>query len=509
MVPMCDGVRLATDVYLPHSKPAPVILMRTPYNKEVYSRVARNRAAAGYACVVQDSRGRFASEGANLPFEGDGWWDKTDGYDTLEWIATQPWCNGRIGMHAGSAMGIAQFMAAATGTRRLSFLRIPFATPNIYAMAYSNGLFKKSLVEAWLAENKFAQQALDTWMSHPTYDSYWSARDARDRFNKFNVPALHIGGWYDIFASGTLEGFMGLQAKGGSGACGRQKLIMGPYPHTEYEQRGELTFPGADEPPWYHAEGDIPWFDFYLKGIDNGISGVPVVTYYVMGDVADPTAPGNCWRTADAWPPFETRQRPLYLHADLTLGNEIGDEKPLSYDYDPEDPVPTIGGPQYFLPAGPMDQRRIEARRDLLVFTGKPLAHPLEITGRVALKLWASTDAPDTDFIARLCDVYPGGRSINICEGGVRARLRESLSKEVPVEPRKAYLFDIDLGTTSIIVNRRHRIRVHITSSSYPGYAANSNSGKGYPRFVEPRVAHNTVYMGAERPSRILLPVRD
>jgi predicted acyl esterase len=493
IVPMRDGVRLATDVYLPaEGKPAPVILIRTPYDKNRLSNVGRHRAADGYAFVAQDTRGRCASEGENLPFEGDGWWGHQDGYDTLEWISAQPWCNGRIEMRAGSAMGIAQYLAAATGTRRLSHLEVSVATPDLYSFAYANGLFRKALVEGWLQDEAFDPGALDIWLSHPLYDRYWQARSAAARYGRMDVPASHSGGWYDIFAQGTIDAFLGMQQQGGPHARGAQKLAMGAgLDHVSYPDLASTwSFPDRDEPGSDRAK-------------------LATVRYYVMGDVTDPKAPGNYWRSADAWPPVPTQATPLYLHLDRSIGlDQDRRGGALSYTYDPHRPVPTIGGPQYNLPAGPRDQRPIESRPDVLVFTSEPLEHPLEVTGRVRVKLWASTDAPDTDFIARLCDVYPDGQSINICEGGTRMRLRESLSKDIPVEPGRPYLLDIDLWSTSIVFSAGHRIRLHVTSSSYPGYAANANSGTGYPRFVAPRVAHNTIYTDPAHSSHVLLPVR-
>ena len=484
MVKMRDGVRLATYVYLPSDgKPAPVLLMRTPYSRR-WPAVYQHKE--GYAVVIQDMRGRFDSEGANLPFDSD----IQDGYDTLEWIAAQPWCNGRIGMYAGSAMGIAQIMAACSGTERLTSLQISNALPNLYEMAYVNGLFRQSIVEGWLSENKFDPKALKIWASHPTYDDYWRKHDATRLFDKVDVPATHAGGWYDLFAQGTIDAFVGFQTQGRERALGKQKLVMGVDPHTWDEQSPEICFPRANEAP--------------------GISlaeKTPAVTYFVMGDATDPSAPGNCWRTADAWPPLKTRQNPIYLHSDKTLGmekNSLGGSR--AYDYNPKNPVPTVGGPQYYLPAGPRDQRMIESRPDVLVFTSAPLEEPLEVTGRVTARLWVSTDAPDTDFFVRLCDVYPDGRSINICEGGRRVRLRDSLSTEKAVEAGKPYLLEIDMWSTSIIFNKGHKLRVHVTSSCAPGYIPNSNTGK-YPYSDTTRIAHNTIYLDKTHPSCVLLPV--
>jgi predicted acyl esterase len=511
MVPMRDGVRLATDVYVPAGgKPAPVLLMRTPYSRRWPVAGVRNLRAAGYAVVLQDMRGRFTSEGANIPFDSDGWLEQRDGYDTLNWIAAQPWCNGKIGMYGGSAMGIAQVLAACSGTRQLSCLSIAWDMPNLYGFPYTNGgLFRQSIVEGWLKENEFPPQVLQTWAAHPTYDAYWRQRDATRRFARVDVPATHVGGWYDLFSQGTIDAFVGFQTQGGAKARGKQKLLMapGPAPHTDEVQPEEITFPHADDTPSYVA-GDHPWFAHYLQGANNGVEQkTPAVTYFVMGDVTDPAAPGNCWRTATSWPPVKTQPTPLYLQHDGMLGAENNASgQPLAYDYDPRNPVPTIGGPQYFLLAGPRDQRSIESRPDVLVFTGAPLKTPLEITGRVRAQLWASTNTPDTDFFVRLCDVYPDGRSIIICEGGRRARLRDTLSHEEPVQPGKPYRFAIDMWSTSIILNKGHRLRVHVTSSCSPGYIANANTG-AYPYSTTSRVAHNTIYLDKRHPSYVVLPV--
>lgn len=509
MVAMRDGVRLATYVYLPPGGgPAPVILARTPYSKLAFAGAAEYFSKLGYAVVVQDVRGRFNSEGENLPFEADGWWGHRDGYDTLEWIATQPWCNGKIGLSGGSAAGIAEILAAASGSRRIACEWIAIAPLELYRAIYPGGIFKKAMIERWLAENQFDADARRIWTAHPTYDRYWQRRDPSRRLDRIDCPAIHLGGWFDIFQPGTIDAFVGFQSKAGPRARGAQKLVLGPWAHQiSFARTGELNFPGSGSPP-----GDLlnvlRWYDHYLKGLDNGIEKAPAVTYYVMGDVSDPAAPGNTWRTADSWPPFPTRATPFYLQADHSLSQrpEAGNRS-LSYDYDPNHPVPTIGGPQLNLPSGPRDQRAIEGRADLLVFTSEELSQPMEITGRVSVELWASTDQPDTDFFARLCDVYPDGRSFNICEGGVRARLRESTTKAVAVEPNRPYRFNLDLWSTSLIINRGHRLRLHITSSSFPGYAANPNSGVGYPRFVAPRPAHNTIYTGPSHPSRLLLPL--
>ncbi len=506
MVPMRDGVKLATDVYLPDEKgPFPVALIRTPYDKNAIEGIGVDGARRGYAVVVQDTRGRFASEGANLPFETDA----RDGYDTVEWIVKQPWCNGKIGTFGGSALGITQLLLASTGTQHLTAQYIVVAGPSFYHDAiYTGGEFRKSLTEDWLRVTKFHPNALKIWKSHPTYDAYWKARDITNYFSKVDYPAVHVGGWFDIFAQGTINAFLGYQTKGGPNARGKQKLIMGPWTHGVLQEKaGELTFPGGNKPPVKYVD-PWSWFDHYLKGIDNGVDKEPAVVYYVMGDVTSPNGPGNEWRTADTWPPVKADPTPLYLSPDRSLSwTTPSKEGKISYTYDPRNPVPTVGGYQLTIPAGPMDQRKIEDRSDVLVFTSEPLKEPLEVTGRVKAVIWASSSAPDTDFLVRLCDVYPDGRSYNICEGIIRACFRESFSQPKWLEKGKVYRFEIDLWSTSIIFNKGHRIRVHVTSSSYPGWEANPNTATLVHDPQRAQVATNTIYVGAQYPSHILLPI--
>ncbi len=506
MVPMRDGVRLATDVYLPvRDGSFPVILIRTPYNKDGLRNVGIEGVKRGYAVVIQDTRGRFASEGANLPFETDA----RDGYDTVEWLIKQPWCNGKIGTLGGSALGITQLLLAGTGTNRISAQHITVGAPSMYFDGvYPGGEFRKSMVEDWLRITQFHPSALKIWRSHPTFDAYWRSGEINDKYVRVNCPAVHIGGWFDIFAQGTINAFLGYQTQGGPGARGKQKLLIGPWTHAVFQEKaGELTFPKAKNPPTRYSDAWL-WFDHYLKGIDNGVDREPPVTYYVMGDVDDPSAPGNEWRTADTWPPTEATLTPLYLHPDKKLSWD----KPIkagkvTYTYDPVNPVPTIGGYQLTIPAGPKDQREIESRPDVLVFTTEPLEEPLEITGRVRVIIWASSDAPDTDFVARLCDVYPDGRSYNICEGILRACFREGFSRPKWLEKGKIYRFEIDLWSTSIVINKGHSLRLHITSSSFPGWEANPNTGKLVYESNKMQIAHNTIYMDAQHPSHALLPV--
>jgi predicted acyl esterase len=505
MLPVRDGTKLATDVYKPDEAGRfPVILSRTPYNKDGLAGVGKDGASRGYVFVAQDTRGRFASEGENLPFH----LDVTDGHDTVEWVAKQPWCNGKIGTWGGSAVAITQFQMMASGTDQIDAQYLVVGAPNLYDVVYVGGVFRKSLIEDWLKMSGFAAHALDVWVNHPTYDDYWRARDASRHYQRANAPGVHIGGYWDIFTQATIDGFNGYQTQGGKNARGKQKLILGPWTHGVLQERaGELKFPGGDQPPG-QAHDPWTWFNHWLKDGTNDFARTPAVTYYVVGDVADPNAPGNVWRTAEKWPPFKTRATKFYLNGDRTLSaNKSSSVKALEYTYHPENPAPTIGGIQLTIPAGPMDQKNVEEREDVLVFTSETLEAPVEVTGRVFARLWISTDAPDTDFIVKLCDVYPDGRSFNLCEGALRARFREGLSREEFLEPDKIYPLEVDLWSTSVIFNRGHRIRVQVTSSSAPGYDPNPNTGQAFRASDEKRPARVTVHLESRRASHVLLPV--
>ena len=509
MVAMNDGIKLATDVFLPPGAgPFPVVLMRTPYDKNGGAGIGQDGARRGYAVVCQDTRGRFASEGEGLPFVGDGWGKLKDGYDTLEWIAKQSWCNGNIGTWGGSAVGITQIGMAGSGTTHLTCQHITVAPTSLYNCVYPGGVFKKALIEDWLRATNHSPNSLRFWSAHPVFDDFWRDYDLAANWGKVTAPAVHIGGWYDIFTQGTLDSFVGYQTKAAAKARGRSKLIIGPWTHGVFQNKaGELTFPNGSQPPG-NVQDPWRWFDAEMRGVDNGMDKAPAVTYYVMGDTTDPKAPGNVWRTADTWPPVPSKPTRYFFTLDHGLTTAApANRGEIGYSYDPKNPVPTVGGAQLTLPAGPMDQRKIETRPDLLLFTNEALAAPLEITGRVRVHLWASSDAADTDFIAKLCDVYPDGRSINICEGQLRARFREGFTKEKLMKPGEIYAFDIDLWSTSIIVNTGHRLRVQVTSSSSPGCDPNPNTGEPFRSSDRTQVARNTIYLDRAHPSHILVPV--
>ena len=511
MVPMRDGTHLATDLYLPTGEGSwPVILMRTPYNKEGFDSKGRMLTAFnlhGYAVAVQDMRGRFASEGKDLAFLDCGWGDNQDGYDTVEWLARQPWCDGRVGTMGGSALGITQNLMAGARPPHLAAQHIGVAAFSLYHhTAYPGGVFRKSQVEGWLKNHGFHPDNLALMREHRLYDDFWRQLDADTRADQITAPAVHVGGWFDTFCQGTIDAYLSRQRRGGPGARGNQKLIIGPWTHGGQSRReqGELVFPAdASRPP---AIAEMRrWFDYWLKGKPSGVNETPAVAFYVMGDVDDPDAPGNHWRTASDWPPAAESTR-FYFHPEGLLSRESPGESEASrsFTFDPADPVPTRGGRNLNLPAGPMDQRPVEDRDDVLLFTTEPLTEPLEVTGRLKAVLWVRSSAPDTDFTVKLTDVYPDGRSMLIADGIRRCRFREGFEQEQLMTPGEVYRIEVDLWSTSILFNRGHRVRVVVSGSNYPRFDVNNNQAD--PE-APPVAATNTLYLDAEHPSHIVLPV--
>jgi predicted acyl esterase len=505
MVPMRDGTKLATDIGLPDGDgPWPTILIRTPYSKPSMYAAAALAVQHGYACAVQDMRGRFDSEGEDYPvFLHDGWGEHQDGYDTVEWIAAQEWSNGKVGGFGISAPGIALNMLAPSRPPHLTCLYVSVAFSDMYHQAaYQGGAFRKALIENWLKGNKFHPRTLEIVREHPDFDDFWQGISPELMMHRVNVPVMYVGGWYDIFSAGTINSFCLTQHKGDKGARGNCRLVMEAYGHGRSD---ELRFPNSGHPETADA---FRWFDTWMKNDGKGADEIPVVQYYVMGDPDDKDSPGNKWRTADDWPIPATTRR-LYFGADGTLRRKPARDKQasLSYKYDPNNPVPTIGGANLTITKGPQDQRPIENRPDVLLFTSEKLDDYLEITGSVKVKLWASSTATDTDFTAKLCDVYPDGRSMIVLDGIIRARHRSSMEKSELMEPGKIYEFQIDLWPTSLVFSPGHCIRVAVSSSNVPRFEPNPNTGKVSGADDKTIVATNTIYLDRNRPSHILLPV--
>jgi putative CocE/NonD family hydrolase len=340
---------------------------------------------------------------------------------------------------------------------------------------------------------------MKTFREHPNYDEFWAELNPEAQAHRVNAPGVFIGGWYDIFLQGTINSFVTIHNQGGPDARGRCRLVVAPIAHGTFD---ELKYPpNSKMPPAAEASR---LFDYWLKANNNGTQNDKAVHYYVMGDPTDKDAGGNFWRQADNWPvPAEPTAFYFYPNRKLLRGRPPSGSEALSYRYDPNNPVPTIGGQNLLLAKGPMDQRKIESRPDVLLFTTDVLAEPLEVTGRIYAKLYISSDCPDTDFTVKLTDVYPDGRSMLVTDGILRVSLRNSFEQPELLDPGKSYELTVDLWSTSLVFNTGHCIRVAISSSNAPRFEPNPNTaGRGTPR-----VAINTLHVSAEHPSHILLPV--
>lgn len=500
MVPMRDGVKLATSIFLPQGKgPWPVVLVRTPYGKDLQATGNSLWTNREFALVVQDCRGSFKSEGEYRPFMTD----HVDGYDTIEWIAKQPWSNGKIGMYGASAMGIAANLASMMNPPHLVANFVMVARASLYNQsAFMGGVYRKELNDPWLKRQK-AEWVIAETIKHNVYDGFFDLAEMPKHWQEIHVPVYNYGGWYDIFGQGNIDNFVGLQSEGGGLAAGNQKLIMGPWGHGKVE---EVKYP--TDSVVNATEEAMRWFDYWLKGKDNGIMEEPPIRYYVMGDVANTQAPGNEWRTALSWP-VPAKPTSYFLKPGGALNEKMAvePESADTYSYDPKHPVPTIGGANLSIQKGPMDQRATGDRKDILKFVTPVLTSPIEVTGRVNVELWAESDAPDTDWIAKLVDVYPDGTERLVLDSAVRARFRNGFDREVFMKKGEVYKFSIDLWSTSIVFNKGHRIAIHVTSSNDPRFDPNPNTGKPLRADDETRVARNSIHHDRAHPSRVLLPI--
>ena len=518
-VPMADGTGLATDVYLPEGQgPWPAILLRSTYGRifEMVNFLNKGYREAGYACVIQDLRGMGASEGEPNVFYADGWRPGlSDGADTVAWMRAQPWCNGKVGTFGTSAPGITQ-MLLAPATRDLAAQAIHRAYASGYHDGmYQGGVFRKNDAEGWLTA-MFQRHLIPFYKAQPTYGPIWMHYDAVAKAADITAPAVFYGGWFDIFQQGIIDGFTSRERNGGDGARGQNYLVMHWTPHI------------SRMPMDYHPKAkngmavevnqlERAFYACHLKGDCGVLKGLPKVQYYVMGDDTTPDAPGNEWRTAETWPPFTPVITPYYLHADgvLSAAPPGTDAAPLEFLFDPNNPYPTQGGPNLTpnVPHGPQDQRKYGQRKDLLQFATAPLPGPVEVAGRVSVRLYVSSDAPDTDFTGKLLDIYPDGdgRELNILDGIHRVKYRKRFEQPEPplTGLDQVVALEIDLWSTSIVFNKGHRIGLHISSSNYPRFEVNPNTGADFPEAGKPmRVARNRVHCDGAHPSALILPVR-
>ncbi len=507
MVPMRDGIKLATDVFLPIglSKPHGCILLRTPYNKDDLNELGILLALVGWPTVIQDIRGMHASEGIYQGFRKC----QTDGPDTLDWIGSRDWSNGKVATVGPSALGITQYYTAGANPPELACQGIMVASPNLHKHAvYQGGEFRKVFVEKWL-DSVDASYLLPEIFEYENYSlEYWTNVSLDDNWDDINVPAIHLGGWYDILLQGITDGYDGYQYLSGPGALGKSKLIIGPWTHEGYltYDQGQLLYPENSRKIVELVLMFLEMVENYTMGLDNGFPDRPNVWYYVMGDVDDIDSPGNEWRYANEWP-IPADYVSWYLHENGALIKDYPSQyDPLTYTYNPTDPVPTVGGQNLKIPAGPYDQTSIESRNDVLVFTSEVLNEPLEITGPITARLFVSSDCPDTDFTVKLTDVYPDGRSMLITDGILRMRNRNGVDHWDFINPGEIYEIEVDIWSTSLVFNQGHRIRVAISSSNYPRFLANPNTIDPITKNSTFNIAQNTLYIDSDHPSCIILP---
>jgi hypothetical protein len=535
-VSMRDGVKLATDVYLPDKTGTyPTLLIRDIYTngsspgRQKYAKFATSN---GYALVFQSARGRYDSEGEWYPY----FQEINDGDDTLSWIAEQSWSDGKVGMFGSSYLASVQWLAAVNRNPALVAIAPAVSPGNYYRdVAYPGGAFSLLSRASWgiglvgsrtnmsfpvdwitginhlplntLAESVgFNVKHFQDWLDHPSDDAFWKPLNLEARAKEMAVPALNIGGWYDAFLRSTIGSYKTMTEEAATEtARNGQRLIIGPWPHgwNRSTTTGDMEF---GENSLIDAPGILlDWFDYWMKS-DSKPSGLKPgdapVRIYVMGE--------NVWRDEQEWPLARTEYRPFYIHADRTLSETAPVVKAASvkYDYDPADPVPTLGGNIMSSKLrGPYDQKPLDGREDILRFVTEPFAEAIEITGPINAQFYASSSAPDTDFMAKLIIVKPNGRAFNLVDGVIRARYREGFDEPKLIEPGKVYKYEIDMWATSYKLSPGDRIRIDITSSNFPRLARNLNTGADFAKTSEMKIANQTIHMSEKYPSKIVLPI--
>jgi hypothetical protein len=567
-VPMTtrDGVTLRADIYRPDAPGRfPVLLSRLPYDKGLRRRPGDIDpfVERGYVVVMQDTRGRFASGGDEYdPLT----WEAQDGYDAVEWAAALPWADGQVGTMGQSYLGATQYLLAPTRPPHLKAAfpasapadfhqawvyhsggafelgwQVPYAilmardtiarrgltgtllpelerelavAPTPWAPPLSAEAYRRLPLMAWADKLAPVAPYLGDYLRHPEDGPRWWGINVERQHDRVSTPMYHLTSWYDIFLHGGIANFCGLRRHAVTGeARAAQKLLIGPwahlFPYTSPTSTGtgDIDF-GSDALIDVH-QIQLRWFDHWLKGIDTGILDEPPVRIFVMGE--------NRWRDESEWPLGRARHVPYYFHGggrantasgDGALGpHPPADEPADHFVYEPADPVPTRGGNTLIIPMGVQDQRPVEARADVLVYTGEALADPLEVTGPIEVTLFAASSAPDTDFTAKLVDVRPDGYARNLADGIVRARYRRSRETPVPLTPGEVSRFTIDLWATSYVFGRGHRIRVEISSSNFPRFDRNLNTGECQATGTRWEVARQTVFHDRRYPSHIVLPL--
>jgi putative CocE/NonD family hydrolase len=545
---MRDGVILRADIYRPKAEGKfPVLLTRTPYDKQWQLEFALKAVPRGYVVIAQDTRGQFHSEDEWYPFKHES----QDGYDTVEWAAALPYSNGKVGMFGASYVGATQFLAAIARPPHLSAI-----SPNVTASNYHDGwTYQGGALEQWFDESWASGFAADSmerrvndardvvawskrlpldaypaiatpsaaglipyfldWLAHPNFDDYWKQWSIQDHYADIQVPVFNQGAWYDIFQGGTLHNYIHLKTEAGNDAARRgQRLLVYTGGHAggpQQQKVGAVEF--GDKAPIDLDEATLRWYDWLLKGEANGVAQEKPVKIFVMGK--------NEWREEDDWPLARAKTTKYFLHSGGTANGVAGvgtlslstpaAEKPDQFVYDPGDPVPTIGGPLCCLPLptgiGPQDQRPAESRNDVLIYSTPAFTKDTEVTGPVSLDLYVSTSAVDTDFTGKLVDLWPNGFAQNLTEGILRLRYRDSQEKPELANPGETYHITLDLWSTSNVFLAGHKLRLEVSSSNFPRFDRNLNTGKEQARTTRIVKATNVIYHDKGHPSALIVPV--
>ena len=519
MIPMRDGVKLSTHLFKPPgSGPWPVLLEQryAPVDGESSRQRYARLASAGFVVAAANFRGSQRSEGTWVGYRALGWGELKDGYDLVEWLASRPWSTGKVGTFGGSQAGFAQNFLAITNPPHLVAQHMTDTGLSLYHEGYRIGGSDRPVrfrqMDAVCRVPAHNRLLVADWYRHPNFDDYWKAEDCSAHFPKMNVPCFTIGSWFDFMNVGSVESYIGRQNRGGPRSKGRQQLIIGPWLHggswANSAKVGDLEFPDAAR--FNVEEHVIRWFNHHLKGTPNGVDKDPTVRYFVMGALGEPGAPGNTYRHTADWP-VSSLVTPYFLQGDGSLSLKEP-ESPSSFSKlkaDPFSPA-SIGENTRAFP-GARDARMFERQPGVLTFTSAPLEKPVEWTGKIEADLKVASSAPDTDFIVRVSDVYPDGRSILLVDYIRRARYREGFTKEVFLKPGEITTIRFDVGWISQIFNKGHRIRVTVCSTAAPFYEPNPNSSApispDFPK--DAQAAENSIFHQAGAASRIIAPLRE
>jgi hypothetical protein len=540
-IPMRDGIRLFADIYKPPvDGKYPVILIRLPYGiREYYTYMpayGKFWAKKGYIFVAQDVRGKWRSEGVFEPFVNE----RQDGYDTIDWIARQQWCDGNVGLMGESYYSYTQWATAITNHPCLKCFAPMNMNVDIYNVAFRGGAISLQLGGGWIAEHhtktfrnllrldywhlplasmaddaKLPSSLYTEFFNHPTRDSFWDKYSLDQYYDQITIPGYHIGGWYDPFLDGVLDGWSGVKKKASTQtARENQWLLIAPIDHehtqTEINKIGKLKITGKDWDPAWLFDRHQQFYDYWLRGINNGWKERPKVEYFVIGD--------NTWRYDEDWPIKSITYHKYYLHSHGKANTKFGDgyldtqapdhELSDSYEYNPLNPIVIALGTDYWsLGRNLKDRHEVEDRVDVLVYTSEALKKAVEISGPISVTLFASSSAVDTDFTATLVDVFPDGYCHMIQEGIIRARYKDTPELPSLIQPAKVYEFKINLLATSYVFKPGHRLRVEISSSNFNRFDRNLNTGNELGKDDEVVIARQTIYHDLSHPSHILLPI--